>query len=500
MRAGLYTRVSTTQQVDGISLQLQEERLRAYATAQGWEVVEVYEDAGLSGASSDRPEYQRMMADAKARRIDVILVYKLDRLTRSVRDFHELADLLDSYGVGLVSVTQNIDTSSPTGRLLRNILVDFANFERELIAERSTDAKRRKAAGGQYLGWRPPYGYRKVGERSNARLEIVPEEAEVVRRIYRLYLTGEYGVIPIARQVGLSTSRVREILVNPTYTGKIAYAKRPKDSKRLKPRDMDNWIVVDGDHEPIISERDFERAQEIRQRNFYRRGPTQGGPHLFSQMVYCARCGNVCRLSVSKRHQRGRTYTYMYYRCDRRDDAEVRCSQRPIRHSLIEETFLDVLRTLVRRKSLWSLIEEKIQSAGDTDAEKLRRLETLARQRAQVVRRIDNLVANLADGALATAIRPRLVALEEERRAIDEEMRRVQREMDEQQRHEPSLTRDLMLNVEANWCDMTVEEKREGVRLLVQRFVIDDGSITIHWTDRNLKPSKRKVAALRGKG
>src|SRR5690606_34490133 len=136
MKACIYKRVSTSAQVDGISLQLQEERLRAYAMAHGWEIVAVYEDAGLSGGSTDRPAYQRMMNDAKRRAFDIILVYKLDRLTRSVRDFHELANHLESYGVSLVSVTQNIDTSSPTGRLLRNILVDFANFERELIAER----------------------------------------------------------------------------------------------------------------------------------------------------------------------------------------------------------------------------------------------------------------------------------------------------------------------------------------------------------------------------
>src|SRR5690625_3070917 len=178
-RAAIYKRVSTSQQIDGISLQLQDERLRAYATAQGWDVAAEYEDAGLSGGNTDRPAYQRMMADAKARKFDVILVYKLDRLTRSVRDFHELADKLDRLGIAVVAVTQNIDTSSPTVRLLRNILIDFANFERELIAERSMDAKRRQTADGKYLGWRPPFGYRKVGERGSSRLEVVPEEAAV---------------------------------------------------------------------------------------------------------------------------------------------------------------------------------------------------------------------------------------------------------------------------------------------------------------------------------
>src|SRR5690606_7200831 len=259
MRVAIYLRVSSSVQVDGISLQLQEERLRAYAASQGWEVVERYEDAGLSGSTTDRPAFQRMMEDARAKRFDAILVYKLDRLTRSVRDFHELADEMEALGVSIVSVTQNIDTSSPTGRLLRNILVDFANFERELIAERSTEGKRRLAAGGRYLGWEPPYGYRKVGERANARLVVVPEEAEVVKRIFALYLTGQYGDVRIAQITGLTANRVRRILLNPTYTGKVAYAKRRGSSKHVSRYHVDDWIIAPGDHEALVSEEDFRK-------------------------------------------------------------------------------------------------------------------------------------------------------------------------------------------------------------------------------------------------
>lgn len=486
MRAALYTRVSTSQQVDGISLQLQEERLRSYATAMGWEIVEIYVDAGLSGASKDRPEYQRMLADVKERRFDVILVYKLDRLTRSVRDFHELTSLLDSYGVGLVSVTQNIDTSSPTGRLLRNVLVDFANFERELIAERSTEAKRRKASDGKYLGWKPPYGYRKEGSRSDSRLVIVPEEADIVRRIYQLYLTGQHGIIPIAREVGLSASTVREILLNPTYCGKIAYAKRPGSSKRLRVSSMDDWIVVDGEHEPIISEEEWQRAQLIREQNFLKRGPSRGSPHLFSRMVYCARCGNLCRLASSKRTHNGRTYRHMYYRCDLREDSRKNCSQPPVRHNAIEAAFVKALGQIMKDDKLWEEVSRRIKD--EEDCETKMRLKALNSRREQITRRIDNLVAHLADGAIATAIRPRLIALEEERKAVDEEIRQLQRQLEAAEQQRPDLTREILQDVSRHWKDMTVEEKREGVRLLVRKFDIDGYTVTIHWTDRYLEP------------
>lgn len=493
MKAAIYTRVSTSQQVDGVSLQLQRERLLAYAASQGWEVVAEYEDAGLSGGSTDRPDYQRMMEDAKARRFGVILVYKLDRLTRSVRDFHELADLLDSYGIGLVAVTQNIDTSSPTGRLLRNILVDFANFERELIAERSMDAKRRQAAEGKYLGWRPPLGYRKVGERGNARLEVVPHEADIVRRIFALYLTGEYGVPLVARELGLKANLVRETLVNPTYTGRIAFGKRT--AKGLSPTTMDDWIIAEGEHEPIISVEDFERAQKIRVQNRRRRGPSQGSPHLFSGMVHCARCGRVCRLASSRTTKRGREYLYQYYRCDDREEADHDCEQRPIRHDGLEILFVEALGRLMRNKAVWKRVERAVAEGAHPPDHSDHHLEALRRQRADVVRRIDNLVNALADGELADSIRPRLTELERENKRLEDAIASAEREASEAALQTPEMTRGIISRVAENWDQMTVQEKREGIRILVDRFVVRDRDVTIHWTDRHLPPSKAELIA-----
>lgn len=490
MNACTYARVSTAQQVDGISLKLQDERLRAYAIAQGWELVESYEDAGESGASTDRPAYQRMMSDAANGRFDVILVYRFDRLTRSVRDFHELADNLDALGVGLVSVTQNVDTTSPTGRLLRNILIDFANFERELTAGKTRDAKRHEASLGRYLGWAPPLGYRKVGTRREARMEVVPDESEVVRRIFSLYLTGEYGVNPIARDVGLSANRVRRILLNPTYTGKIAYAKRRGRSKHVSSATMDDWIITDGEHDAIISEADFQKAQRVRESNTKRRGPMGTTHHLFSRMVYCGQCGTLCRM-VSTPRTDGARY-YQYYRCDRRDRPHD-CDQSAARHEAIERVFLECLERITKKDSHWKAFDAEVAAASEDEPSASKETDRLQTRRTQVVRRIDRLVDSLADGELIGIIRPRLAKLEEERQEIDRQIRAIQREAEEFAPVSAMEVRSIMRGVLGQWDAATVPEKREGVRILVDRFVVKGRWLTIHWTDRHMAPTRGKM-------
>src|SRR5690606_31269864 len=262
---------------------------------------------------------------------------------------------LEQLGIAIVSVTQNIDTSSPTGRLLRNILGDCANFERELIAERSTEGKRRLAAGGRYLGWHPPFGYKNVGARGNARPVGMAEEGEVVKRIFSLYLTGQYGDVQIARMVGMPTNRVRRILLTPTYMGKIAYAKR-RGSNHISVYQMDDWIMAPGDHEPIIDEETFWKALEVRRQNTLGTGPRNKSPHLFSRLVFCGKCGVQMRL-VGSGSANPNLPRRIYYRCQRRHDPSP-CDQRPVRHEAVEYVFVTQLAAIVETPSFWDAAEK----------------------------------------------------------------------------------------------------------------------------------------------
>jgi len=154
-----------------------------------WQVYKVYSDAGYSGANTNRPALQELLEDIKQRKIDIILAYKIDRLTRSPKDFYQLIEVFDKYGTDFVSITERFDTSTPAGRLLRNIMLTFAQFERELTSERTRDKLLERARKGMWHGGNAPYGYK----RENKKLVINQKEAEIIRLIFEKYL--ETGLI-----------------------------------------------------------------------------------------------------------------------------------------------------------------------------------------------------------------------------------------------------------------------------------------------------------------
>src|SRR6201985_1006654 len=190
VRCAIYTRVSTDQGLDQDfnSLDAQYEASSAYIKGQahaGWTPIRSrYDDGGYSGGSTDRPNLQRLLDDVRSRKIDVIVVYKVDRLTRSLADFAKLVELFDAHGVSFVSVTQQFNTTTSMGRLTLNVLLSFAQFEREVTSERIRDKIAASKRKGLWVGGPLPLGY----ELKDGKLAVVEEEAERVRLIYRRYL------------------------------------------------------------------------------------------------------------------------------------------------------------------------------------------------------------------------------------------------------------------------------------------------------------------------
>jgi site-specific DNA recombinase len=205
VRCAIYTRKSTEEGLEQQfnSLQAQRESAEAYVLSQrqvGWQVLpDAYDDGGFSGASLDRPGLKKLLSDVEAGKIDVVLVYKVDRLSRSLLDFARLVDLFDRHRVSFVSVTQEFNTTSSLGRLTLNILLSFAQFEREIIGERTRDklgAARRK---GKWIGGSPVLGY--DVDPAGGRLVVNASEAEQVRQIFE-----------IAAEAGSLELTLREVL------------------------------------------------------------------------------------------------------------------------------------------------------------------------------------------------------------------------------------------------------------------------------------------------
>jgi DNA invertase Pin-like site-specific DNA recombinase len=190
VRCAIYTRVSTEQGLDQEfnSLDAQYDAASAYIKSQahaGWALIRSrYDDGGYSGGSTDRPDLQRLLDDIRARKIDVIVVYKVDRLTRSLADFAKLVELFDAHGVSFVSVTQQFNTTTSMGRLTLNVLLSFAQFEREVTSERIRDKIAASKRKGLWVGGPLPLGY----EMKDGKIAVVENEAERVRVIYRRYL------------------------------------------------------------------------------------------------------------------------------------------------------------------------------------------------------------------------------------------------------------------------------------------------------------------------
>src|SRR5246500_2948272 len=190
VRCGIYTRVSTDQGLDQDfnSLDAQYDAAQAYIRSQahaGWTLIRSrYADGGYSGGSTERPALQRLLADVKARKVQIIVVYKVDRLTRSLADFAKLVELFDAHGVSFVSVTQQFNTTTSMGRLTLNVLLSFAQFEREVTAERIRDKVAASKRKGLWVGGPLPLGY----HMNDGKIAVAEDEAERVRLIYRRYL------------------------------------------------------------------------------------------------------------------------------------------------------------------------------------------------------------------------------------------------------------------------------------------------------------------------
>jgi DNA invertase Pin-like site-specific DNA recombinase len=266
LRCAIYTRVSTEHGLEQEfnSLDNQREAAEAYIKSQaheGWRLLrDPYDDGGFSGGSMERPALQRLLDDVRARRIDVIVVYKVDRLTRSLADFAKLVELFDAHGVSFVSVTQAFNTTTSMGRLTLNVLLSFAQFEREVTGERIRDKIAASKKRGIWMGGVVPLGYR-VEERA---LHIVEEQAILVRELFRRYL--EIGsVVPLkavlddenvrlpvrvdgaGKRTGgglISRGHLYKILSNPIYVGRLRHKGQVHEGLHAAIIDAPTWDRV----------------------------------------------------------------------------------------------------------------------------------------------------------------------------------------------------------------------------------------------------------------
>ena len=255
IRCAIYTRKSTDEGLEKEfnTLEAQREAGESYVRSQkhqGWTLIdEHYDDGGYSGGNMKRPALTRLFEDIKADKVDMIVVYKIDRLTRSLSDFSKMIDIFDKHKCSFVSVTQNFNTSDSMGRLTLNMLLSFAQFEREIGAERVRDKTAASKKKGMWTGGVVPFGYQNI----NKKLEIKPDEAEAVKFMFEMYqrYNSAMAVCKLLSERGYKTFRrdaVKRMLRNPIYMGKVKYGEE----------------LYDGQHQAIITPELFASVQGIR--------------------------------------------------------------------------------------------------------------------------------------------------------------------------------------------------------------------------------------------
>jgi site-specific DNA recombinase len=325
IRCAIYTRVSTDQGLEQEfnSLDAQREASEAYIKSQaheGWMCLkDQYDDGGFSGGSLERPALQRLLADIRDNKLDVIVVYKVDRLTRSLADFAKLVELFDAHGVSFVSVTQSFNTTSSMGRLTLNVLLSFAQFEREVTGERIRDKIAASKKKGMWMGGVVPLGYRV----ENRKLVVDEAQAEDIRLIFELYIRHQSFTAVIrdleargirSRQklqrseqtLPFSKGALMYLLSNRIYLGEIVHRGKP----------------YMGEHDAIVSKELFETVQSIRKAN----GARQPNGHhnsfaLLAGLIFDDKGNRMTPVHVNKGGVRYRYYQSWVLAQGRKKDA-----------------------------------------------------------------------------------------------------------------------------------------------------------------------------------
>lgn len=494
MKAAIYARKSKDTQ-KGESTANQISRCQSLCESKGWE-YEVYEDYGISGKNTDRPELQRMMQDIKQGKIHTVVCYKLDRISRSVNDFSTLIQELTDDNVGFISLNESFDTSTPMGRAMMMITSVFAQLERETIAERIRDNMIDRAKAGKWNGGTVPLGYVSekiqytVGTKTikGSQLSVDEENARLVGEIYSTFVKSRSlrGAARTLNERGghmkFTPATLRHILTNPVYCvadekaydffvscgmqiasersefdgtcAVICYNRRKLNNKTSTLRPVEEWIVAAGEHQPLIDSQLFIDVHNILKENqgkYPRTGTGLSSP-LSGIPVHCASCGYPMVLSGTKINASNKEYKYAYYRCsgtDRRK--EHACDTKNIRADLFERKIFQTITELFNQDDTIAMALEAYKNelcAQTDDSEE--KIAALRKNITKIDKETENLVNALSAGILPEhIIKNKYQILAAEKEQYENELRDI-----------------LLLQSDVNTADLNVEIIKDAISKL----------------------------------
>ena len=366
-RCAIYTRKSSDEglEQDFNSLDAQREAAEAFIASQrsqGWLLLpDRYDDGGFTGGNMERPALQRLMADIEADKVDCVVVYKVDRLSRSLLDFSRIIEVFDRHQVGFISVTQHLNTGSSMGRLTLHILLSFAQFEREMTAERIRDKVAAAKKKGKHCGGVPILGYDTI----DGRLVLNEKEADLVRHVFTRFLQLGSGTL-LVKELNAAGYRTK---VWTTRQGKRrpgrrwdkGHLYRLLNNRKVIGEVTHRGEVYPGEHDAIVSRALWDKVHAILAKSHRARaGKTRAQtPALLAGLVTCAHCGKGMGVTFTRR--RGRLYRY--YVCVRAvKESYDACPVRSVSAGVLEKTVMDQLRRVFRAPEILARVAHRAKN------------------------------------------------------------------------------------------------------------------------------------------
>lgn len=475
LKVVLYIRVSTQEQAnEGYSVGEQTERLKKYVDAMDWEVVKIFVDPGYSGSNIDRPGLKELIKEVESGDVDKVVVYKLDRLSRSQLDtLYLIEKVFLANGTDFVSMSENFDTSTPFGRAMIGILAVFAQLEREQIKERMTMGKEARAKDGKWGGGLVPIGYDYNKERDL--LEINEYEAMQIRELFDLFLKG----IPLREIARIFTDkgythkygewesyRLRKILLNRDYLGYIKF--------------RDTYYKAN--HTPIISEEIFEQAQILLKQRYdqylelnHRKGKQTT---YLGGMLYCKHCGG----KYTKTRGGSKPYgPIIYYSCYSRCKKvkkmikDPNCKNKNWREDVLDEIVLNEIKKLaLDPEYIDTLRDAKTVESETPDKSKILKDE---------IEKIDEQISRFMDlygiGKFTIEqVSQKIDPLNAKRSALEKELDKLKSERG-------AIDDDRVNEILSSFEDILERSDLDEIRLLIESLIyyidLDDDNIIIHW-------------------
>lgn len=503
VRCAIYTRKSTQEGLEQEfnTLDAQRESAEAYIASQkgeGWVCLpDRYDDGGFSGGNMERPALKRLMADIEAGRVDCVVVYKVDRMSRSLMDFARMMATFEQKNISFVSVTQQFNTTQSMGRLTLNILLSFAQFEREIISERTRDkiaAARRK---GKWSGGRWILGY--DVDPATKKMIVNAEEAELVRDIFQMYLD-KRSLLEVSRDLnsrGLRTKLVRtskgktyggrewdkaavqKVLTNVLYRGLVRYKTE----------------TYPGEHEAIVDDDLWNKVHELLRSNGRNGGMFAQAKHtvLLRGLLHCAPCGTAMgHTTTNKKGKR----LYRYYVCYRaQKQGWDACPCRSLPAEQIEGFVVDQIRRIGTDPALRSLTLAKCREQMETqrlaaEAELSGVERDLARLSAELGRTAGDAVSNVHAAALLADLHEKIAVAEERATGLRRQIDEVSAGAITKEEVDAALG-----DFDGIWSSLSPKEQAKLIRMLIQRVDYDatKGSVSITFHPLGLRTVGQKA-------